>query len=86
MVKEIVVNDGFLSVYDPLEEVYRYPEGYEAIQELVAKPMSLINPSMADRMKTGGAMSFHSIWNHISKMFPDELLYVVNERLNKIKK
>ncbi len=85
-VKEIVVNEGFLSVYDPLEEVYKYPEGYNAIQELVAKPMSLINPSMADRMKTGGAMSFHSIWHHISKMLPDDLIYVVNERLNKIRK
>ncbi len=86
VLRELVVNEGFLSVYDPLEEVYRYHEGYKAIQELVARPMSLINPSMADRMKTGGAMSFHSIWNHISKMFPDDLIYVVNERLNKIKK
>lgn len=85
-VKELVVNEGYLSVYDPLEEVYRYPEGFDTIQELVAKPMSLINPSMADRMKTGGAMSFRSIWNHISKMFPDDLIYMVNERLNKIKK
>ena len=84
--KEIIVNEGFLSVYDPLEEVYKYPEGYKAIQELVAKPMSMINPSMADRMKTGGAMSFHSIWNHISKMFPDDLIFIVNERLNKIQK
>jgi beta-galactosidase len=85
-VKEIVVREGYLSVNDPLEEVYKYKEGYDVIQEMVAKPMSLVNPGMADRMKTGGAMSFASIWNHISKMFPDDLIYAVNERLNKIKK
>ncbi len=84
--KELTVNEGCLSVFDPLEEVYRYREGYEVIQELVARPMALIDQSMADRMKTGGPMSFHSIWHHISKMFPDELIYIVNERLNKIKK
>ncbi len=85
-VKELTVNEGCLSVFDPLEEVYKCKEGYEAIQELVAKPMAMVNPQMADRMKTGGSMSLHSIWHHISKMFPDELLYVVNERLNKIRK
>ncbi len=84
--KELTVNEGCLSVYDPLEEVYKYKEGYEAVQELVAKPMAMINPEMADRMKTGGPMSFHSIWHHISRMFPDELIYVLNERLNKIRK
>ncbi|SDA38870.1 beta-galactosidase [Butyrivibrio sp. INlla18] len=85
-VKEIILNEGYLSVNDPLEVIYKYKEGYETIQELVIKPMALVNPSMAERMKTGGAMSFSSIWNHISKMFPDDLIYVVNERLNKIKK
>lgn len=83
---ELTVKEGFLSVYDPMEEVYRYKEGFEVMQELVAKPLSLIKPDMAERMKTGGAMSFHNIWNHISKMLPDDLIYVVNERLNSIKK
>ncbi|MCF0128572.1 MAG: hypothetical protein HUJ70_08360, partial [Pseudobutyrivibrio sp.] len=68
------------------EEVYRYKEGFETIQELVAKPMSLVDPKMASRMDTGGPMSFHSIWHHISKMFPDELIYMVNDRLSEIRK
>ena len=34
----------------------------------------------------GGPMSFAGIWHHIKKMLPDELIYIVNERLNKIKK
>lgn len=84
--KEIIVKDGYLSVFDSLEEVYRYPDGFKTIQELVAKPMSMINPAMADRMKAGGAMSIHSIWNHISKLLPDDVYYLVNERLNKIRK
>lgn len=31
-------------------------------------------------------MSFASIWNHINKLLPDEALYLLNERLNKIPK
>lgn len=84
--KELVVKEGFLSVYDPMEEVYRYPEGFQLIQELVAKPLAIQNPAMASRMDKGGPMSFAAIWHHINKMLPDELIYVVNERLNKIKK
>ena len=86
LVKEIVVREGYLSVNDSMEEIYRYPEGFQAVQELIAKPMALQNPGMAERMSTGGVLSFHSIWNHISKNLPDEAYYLLNERLNKIKK
>lgn len=84
--KELVVNEGCLSVYDPMEEVYKYKEGFQIIQELVARPLSISNPAMASRMDKGGPMSFAGIWHHIKKMLPDELIYIVNERLNKIKK
>ncbi|MBN2221548.1 MAG: beta-galactosidase, partial [Vallitaleaceae bacterium] len=86
VVKEIVVREGYLSVKDSMEEIYRYPEGFQAVQELIAKPLAVDNPKMAGRMATGGALSFSSIWNHISKLLPDEAYYLLNERLNKIKK
>lgn len=86
VVKEIVVNGGYLSVYDPLEEVYQYPEGYAAVQEIIRTPLAVDHKAMADRMATGGAMSFHSIWNHINRLLPDEAYYLLNDRLNKIKK
>jgi beta-galactosidase len=85
-VKEIVVKEGYLSVYDPLEEVYKYPDGYAAVLEIIRTPLSVDQPAMAERMATGGAMSFHSIWNHINKMLPDEAYYILNDRLNKIKR
>ena len=69
-----------------MEEVYKYKEGFQIIQELVARPLSISNPAMASRMDKGGPMSFAGIWHHIKKMLPDELIYIVNERLNKIKK
>lgn len=84
--KELVIREGYLSVEDPLEIVYRYPEGYRAVQELIAQPMAVDHPAMAARMATGGAMSFSSIWNHIRKLLPDEAYYLLNERLNKIPK
>ena len=85
-VGEIVIREGYLSVNDPMEEIYEYPEGYKAVQELIAAPMALNNPAMAGRMSKGGVLSFTSIWNHISKYMPDEAYYLLNERLNKIKK
>lgn len=84
--KELVIREGYLSVNDSLEEVYQYPEGFSVIQELVAKPLAINNPGMAARMDKGGAMSFASIWNHIGKLLPDEVIYMVNERLTQIKK
>lgn len=85
-VKELVIREGYLSVEDPLELVYQYPEGEAAVKEIIQKPLSIDHPAMAARMNTGGAMSFASIWNHISKMLPDEAIYILNERLNKIPK
>lgn len=85
-VKELVIREGYLSVEDPLELVYQYPEGERAVKELIQKPLSIDHPAMAARMDKGGAMSFASIWNHISKLLPDEALYLLNERLNKIPK
>lgn len=84
--KELDIREGYLSVADSMEVIYHYPEGYQIMQDLVAKPMSFVNPGMADRLKSGGAMSFSSIWNHVKNFFPDELILVVNERLNKIPK
>jgi len=84
--KELVVREGFLSVEDPLETVYRYPEGKAAVQELIQTPLRMAHPAMAARMDTGGGMSFASIWNHISKLLPDEAIYLLNDRLNKIPK
>lgn len=84
VVKEIVVREGYLSVKDPLELVYQYPEGKKAVQELIQEPLRADHPAMAARMDTGGAMSFASIWNHINKLLPDEAYYLLNERLNKI--
>lgn len=84
--REIVIREGYLSVNDPMEEVYRYPEGKKAVQELIAEPLAEENPAMAKRLSTGGAMSFSSIWNHISKFLPDEAYYLLNERLNRIRK
>lgn len=85
-VKELVIREGYLSVEDPLELVYQYPEGRQAVKELIQEPMSIDHPAMAARMESGGALSFSSIWNHISKLLPDEALYILNERLNKIPK
>ncbi len=85
-VGEIIIREGYLSVNDPMEEIYKYPEGYQAVQELIAAPMALNNPAMAGRMSSGGVLSFTSIWNHISKYLPNETYYLLNERLNKIKK
>lgn len=82
----IVVKEGYLSVNDPMEEIYRYPEGFAAVQELVVQPMASVNPNMAARMAVGGGMSFASIWNHIHKQLPDEIYYLLNERLIRIKK
>ncbi len=84
--QEITVREGYLSVYDPLEEVYRYEEGYRAVQELIRQPLSIDHPAMAARMETGGPMSFHSIWSHISRMLPDAAYYALNERLSQIRK
>ena len=84
--KELVVQEGYLSVMDSMEEIYRYPEGYRAVQELIATPLAIDNPAIAKQMATGGALSFHSIWRHISKLLPDEAYYLLNERLSKIKK
>jgi len=84
--KEIFEKKGYLSVSDSMEEIIKYPEGFKAVQELIAKPLEIINPAMANRMSTGGALSFTSIWNHINKFLPDEVYYLLNERLNKIKK
>lgn len=86
VVREIIVREGYLSVDDSMEEIYRYPEGYQAVQELIAKPMAVDHPEMAGHMSTGGVLRFSSIWHHISKMLPDEAYYLLNERLNKIKK
>lgn len=85
-VKELKIRDGFLSVKDPLNVVYQYPEGKRAVKETIQKPLGIDHPVMAARMDTGGAMSFISIWNHIGKMLPDEAIYILNERLNKIPK
>ncbi|SCP98006.1 glycoside hydrolase family 2 protein [Anaerobium acetethylicum] len=86
VVREIVVREGYLSVNDPMEEIYKYPEGFQAVQELIATPMAVVQPAMAERMSTGGVLSFTSIWHHIGKLLPDEAYYLLNERLNKIKK
>lgn len=84
--RELVIKEGYLSVKDSMEEIYKYPEGYQAVQELIATPLAVENPAMAKRMASGGALNFHSIWGHISKLLPDEAYYLLNERLNKIKK
>lgn len=86
LIRELIVNEGYLSVFDPLEEVYRYPEGVTALQELVEKPLSIMNPDATSGMDQIGAFSFANIWHHIQKQLPDDLIYVLNERLNKIKK
>ncbi len=84
--KELVIREGYLSVNDSMEEIYKYPEGFQAVQELITAALEVDNPAMAKRMASGGALSFHSIWGHISKLLPDEAYYMLNERLNKIKK
>jgi beta-galactosidase len=86
VIKEIVVIEGYLSVNDPMEEIYKHPEGFQAVQELIATPMALDYPEMAKRLTTGGILSFSSVWNHISKYLPDEAYYLLNERLNKIRR
>lgn len=83
---EIVVREGFLSVDDPMDEILRDPEGRQAVEELVAAPLSLVNPAMAERLSGGGALTFTAIWHHIKKMLPDEVYYLLNERLSEIKK
>lgn len=85
-VKELVIREGYLSVDDSLDEIYQYPEGRQAVKELIQEPMAIDHPAMAARLETGGGLSFTSIWNHISKLLPDEALYILNERLNKIPK
>lgn len=85
-VRELVIREGYLSVEDPLEVVYQYPEGEKAVKEIIQKPLSIDHPAMAARMDVGGAMSFAAVWHHISKMLPDEAIYILNERLNKIPK
>lgn len=77
---------GYLSIDDPLEEVYRYPEGYQIIQELAVEPLQLDHADLADRMIQGGALSFSSIWNHINKYLPDEAYTLINARLSRIKR
>lgn len=85
--KELVIREGFLSVDDPMELLYQYPEGMAALQDLVQKPLSMDYPAMAaGRMDAGGAMSFRAIWSHINRLLPDEVIYLLNERLNKIPK
>lgn len=84
--KELEIREGYLSVNDPMEEVFKYPEGFAAVQEIIAKPLAIDNPAMAARLNRGGGMSFKSIWNHINRMLPDEAIYILNERLNKIPK
>ena len=69
-----------------LEELYKYPEAFQAVQEIIAQPLELGNPGSAARMSKGGPMKFIGIWHHIKKNLPDELIYILNERLNKIKK
>ncbi len=86
LIREIIVNDGYLSVNDSMEEIYSCPEGYKAVQDLIAEPLRIENPSMADRMSTGGKMTFSGIWNHIRKHLPEDLYFMLNERLNKIQK
>lgn len=83
---ELVVREGYLSVHDTTEELYKYPEAFEAVQEIIAKPLELGNPGSAARMSKGGPMKFIGIWHHIKKNLPDELIYILNERLNKIKR
>lgn len=53
-VKELVIREGYLSVKDPMELVYRYPEGERAVKELIQKPLAVDHPAMAARMDTGG--------------------------------
>ena len=84
--KELEIKEGYLSVHDTMDDIYKYPEGYQAVQELIVAALEVDNKAMAKRMQGGGGLSFHSIWGHISKMLPDELYYLLNERLNKIKK
>lgn len=84
--QELVIREGYLSVEDPLEIVYQYPEGEKAVKETIQKPLSLVHPAMAARMDVGGAMSFQSVWNHISKLLPDEAIFILNDKLNKIPK
>ena len=86
LLREIVVKDGYLSVNDSMEEIYRYPEGYKAVQELIAEPLRIEHPTMADRMSTGSLMTFAGIWNHIRKHLPEDLYFMLNERLNNIEK
>jgi len=83
---ELIVREGYLSVHDTTEELYKYPEAFEAVQEIIAKPLELGNPGSAARMSKGGPMKFIGIWHHIKKNLPDELIYILNERLNKIKR
>ena len=83
---DVQIREGYLSIDDPLEEVYRYPEGYQIIQELAVEPLQLDHADLADRMIQGGALSFSSIWNHINKYLPDEAYTLINERLSRIKK
>ena len=83
---DVQIREGYLSIDDPLEEVYRYPEGYQIIQELAVKPLQLDHADLADRMIQGGALSFSSIWNHINKYLPDEAYTLINARLSRIKK
>ena len=83
---DVQIREGYLSIDDPLEEVYRYPEGYQIIQELAVEPLQLDHADLADRMIQGGALSFSSIWNHINKYLPDEAYTLINARLSRIKK
>lgn len=83
---EITVREGYLSVDDSMDEIYRYEEGRQAVRDLIAAPLALADPAMAERLSGGSAMTFTAIWHHIRKRLPDELYGLLNERLNKIKK
>lgn len=83
---EITVREGYLSVDDSMDEIYRYEEGRQAVRDLIAAPLALADPAMAKRLSGGSAMTFTAIWHHIRKQLPDELYGLLNERLNKIKK
>lgn len=84
--RELDIRPGYLSVNDSMELIYSVPEGYKAVKELVIKALAIDNPGAAKRMESGGALSFTDLWHHIQKQLPDEVYYLLNERLNRIPK